>query len=99
MRKKTLRIVAIVTCFAIISLSVPSVANAKDDAGKFSFRVFVMKHLKYFRSLIPFLGIDADDAPAPTKHKISKMDPNTDLSPKVNKITGTLSSVKRPDDD
>jgi len=99
MSKKILRIVAIVTCFAIISLSVPSVANAKDDAGKFSFRVFVMKNLKYFRSLLPFLGIDADDAPAPNKHKISKMDSNSELPQKVRKITGTLSSLKYPDDD
>ncbi len=99
MRKKILRIVAIVTCFAIISLSIPSVANAKDDAGKFSFRVFVMKHLKYFRSLLPFMGIDADDAPAPNKQKISKMDSNSDPAQKVKKITGTLSSIKEPDDD
>jgi len=66
---------------------------------KGSFRVFVMKNLKYFRSLLPFLGIDADDAPAPNKHKISKMDSNSELPQKVRKITGTLSSLKYPDDD
>jgi hypothetical protein len=98
MRKKILRIVAIVTCLAIISLSVPSVATAK-DTGKFSFRVFVMKHLKYFGSLLPFLGIDADDAPAPSKHKISKMDSNSELPQKGRKITGTVSSLKEPDED
>ena len=98
MRKKILRIVAIVTCLAIVSLSVPQVATAK-DTGKFSFRVFVMKHLKYFGSLLPFLGIDADDAPAPNKNKVSKMDSSADLSQKVKKITGTVSSLKYPDDD
>jgi hypothetical protein len=99
MRKKTLRIVAIVTCFAIISLSVPSVANAKDDAGKFSFRVFIMKHLKYFSPFLSLLGVDTDEAPAPSKNEVNKMDSNTDLSPKVKKITGTVSSMKDPDDD
>ena len=99
MSKKILRIVAIVTCLAIISLSVPSVANAKDDAGKFSFRVFVMKHLKYFGSFLPFLGIDADDAPAPNKHKIRKMDSNSEFPQKVRNITGTVSSLKQADAD
>jgi len=99
MRKKILRIVAIVTCLAIVSLSVPQVATAKGNSDKFSFRVFVMKHLKYFGSLLPFLGIDADDAPAPNKNKVSKMDSSADLSQKVKKITGTLSSLKDPDDD
>jgi len=99
MSKKILRIVAMVTCLAIISLSVPSVANAKDDAGRFSFRIFVMKHLKYFGSFLPFLGIDADDAPAPNKHKIRKMDSNSELPQKVKKITGTVSSLKQADAD
>lgn len=98
MRKKTLRIVAILTCFAIVSLSVPQLANAK-DTGRVSFRIFVMKHLKFFDSLFPFLGLDTDDAPAPTKNKVSKMDSNSDLPQKVRKITGTLSSTKDPDDD
>jgi len=98
MRKKTLRIVAIVTCLAIVVMTVPTTASAR-DTGKFSFRVFVMKHLKYFGSLLPFLGIDADDAPAPAKNKVSKMSSNSDLSQKVKKVTGTLSSIKEPDDD
>lgn len=98
MRKKILRIVAIVTCLAIVSLSVPQAATAK-DTGKFSFRIFVMKHLKYFGSLLPFLGIDADNAPAPNKNKVSKMNSNSDLSQKVKKITGTVSSLKQADDD
>ncbi len=99
MRKKTLRIVAIVTCLAIVSLSVPQVANAKDGTGKFSFRIFVIKHFKYFSPILSFLHINADNAPAPNKNKVSKMDSNTDLSQKVNKITGTVHSLKDPDDD
>ena len=96
MRKKTLRIVAIVTCLAVLSLSVPQAATAKDKPGQFSFRVFVMKHLKFFRSLLP--GMDAYDAPAPNNNKISKTNP-TDHTQKVKKITGTVSSTKDPDDD
>jgi hypothetical protein len=99
MRKKILRIVAIVTCLAIVSLSVPQVANAKGNSEKFSFRVFIMKNLKFFGSLLPFLGIDADDAPAPSKNKVSKMSSDTDVSQKIKKITGTVSSLKDPDDD
>jgi hypothetical protein len=97
MRKKILRIVAIVTCLAIVSLSVPQAATAKGDSDKLSFRVFVMKHLKYFGSLL--LGIDAYRAPAPNKTKVSKMNSNSDLSQTVKKITGTVSSTKDPDED
>ncbi len=98
MRKKILRMVAIITCLAIVVMTVPTTASAR-DTGKFSFRVFVMKHLKYFGSLLPFLGIDADDAPAPTKNKVSKTNSNADPAQKVKKITGTLSSIKPADDD
>lgn len=97
MRKKILRIVAIVTCLAIVSLSVPQIATAKGNSDKFSFRVFVMKHLKFFRSLLP--GMQTYDAPALNKNKVSKMNSNSDLSQTVKKITGTVSSTKQADDD
>ena len=103
MRKKTiLRAIAIVTCLAVLSLSVPSVASARgDNDGRFSFRVFFLKHIRAIGSLLPFLHIDADnDEPELTQTKVSKT--NTDIPGKLKKVTGTLSSVKPPktgDDD
>jgi hypothetical protein len=100
MRKKTiLRAIAIVTCLAILSLSVPSVASARDHQDRFSFRTFLLKQIRAIGSLFPFLHIDADNDEGSelTQNKVNKK--NTNIPDKLKKITGTVSSVKRPTDD
>jgi hypothetical protein len=96
MRKKTiLRAIAIVTCLAVLSLSVPSVASARDNDSRFSFRTFLLNQIRAIGSLLPFLHIDADnDEPELTQTKVSKT--NTDVPGNRKKVTGTLSSVKPP---
>ncbi len=97
MRKKTiLRAIAIVTCLAVLSLSVPSVASARGDTDRFSFRVFFLKHIRAIGSLLPFLHIDTDNDEGSelTQTNVSKT--NTDIPGKLKKVTGTLSSVKPP---
>ncbi len=98
MRKKTvLRAIAIVTCLAIISLSVPTVAVAKERPDKFTFKSLFLKQLRILGSLFPFLNIDVDDDPTPKQSKISKT--SNDAPKNLKKITGTLNSVQRPEDD
>ena len=100
MRKKTiLRAIAIVTCLAVLSLSVPSVASARGDTDRFSFRAFFLKQIRAIGSFLPFLHIDADNDEGPelTQTKVNKT--NTDVSGNRKKVTGTVSSVKRPDGD
>ena len=98
MRKKTiLRAIAIVTCLAILSLSVPTVAAAKENPDKITFKSIFLKQLRILGSLFPFLNIDFDDDYTPKQSKISK---TSDSAPKdLKKITGTLNSVQRPVDD
>lgn len=97
MRKKTiLRAIAILTCLAIVSLTMPTVAAAKDKPTKNYFHDFFLKHLKILGSLFPFFNVDVDDNPLPKQKKISKTDHNN--SP-LKKITGTVNSLKRPETD
>ena len=96
-KKRILRAIAIVTCLAVLSLSVPTVAVAKERPDKITFKSIFLKQLRILDSLFPFLNIDVDDDYTPKQSKISKTsDGSTD---KVKKITGTLNSVKRPEDD
>lgn len=94
MRKKTiLRAIAILTCLAVVSLTMPTIAAAKDRPQKNYFHDFFLKHLKIISSLFPFFNIDVDDNPVPKQKKISK---TADNSSPLKKITGTLNSVKPP---
>jgi len=96
MRKKTfLRVVAIVACLAILSLSAPAVSAAKDGPDKVYFRTLLQKHLKLLASLFLHVNFDVDnnENPAPKQDKISKT--STDSDQPI-KITGTLSSVRPP---
>ena len=94
MRKKSfLRAVAIVVCLAFITLSVPAISAAKDSPDKTYFQK-IMKQIRVIVSLLPFIHIDENPAPAP--EKVSK---NIDTGSKVKKVTGTVNSIKRPEDD
>jgi len=96
MRKKSfLRAVAIVVCLAFITLSVPMISSAKDSPDKTYFKK-IMKQIRVIVSLLPFIHID--DNPAPTPEKATK-NITTDNSSKVKKVTGTLNSIKKPDQD
>ena len=95
MRKKSfLRAVAIVVCLAFITLSVPAISTAKDSPDKTYFQK-VMKQIRVIVSLLPFVHIDNSTAPAP--EKVSKN--VTDTGSKVKKVTGTVNSIKKPDQD
>ena len=98
MRKKTiLRAIAIVTCLAILSLSIPTVTAANERPDKITFKSFFLKQLRILGSLFPFLNIDVDDDYIPKQSKISKTSDGT--TGNIKQITGTLNSVKRPEDD
>ena len=95
MRKKNfLRAVAIVVCLAFITLSIPTISAAKDSPDKTYFKRIV-KQIKIIASLLPFVHIY--DNPAPAPDKVSKN--NTDTNAKIKKITGTINSIKKPDQD
>lgn len=94
MRKKSfLRAVAIVVCLAFITLSIPAISAAKDSPDKTYFQK-IMKQIRVIVSLLPFIQIN--DNPAPAPEKINK---NIDTSSKVKKVTGTVNSIKKPDQD
>ncbi len=100
MRKKTiLRAIAIVTCLAILSLSVPTAASARDLDDRNPFRTFLLKQIRAISSFLPFLHINPDNGEAAelTQNKVS--DTSSDLPEKLRKVTGTVSSVKRPTED
>ncbi len=101
MRKKTiLRAIAIVTCLSILSLSVPTIANARDIDDKFPFRAFLFKQIRALIDFFPFLQIDnTKDTETPELNQSTVTKTNEELPEKLKKITGTVSSVKRPDDD
>ena len=96
-KKKVLRAIAIVACLSILSLSVPTIAVATERPDKMHFKSIFLKHLKILGSLFPFLNIDVDDDYTPKQSKISKT--SSDTPKNLKKITGTLNSVKRPEDD
>ena len=103
MRKKTiLRAIAIVTCLAILSLSVPTAASARDLDDRYPFRSFLLKQIRAIGSFLPFLHINPDNGEAAEMTQSKDSETITDLPEKLRKVTGTLSSVKPPktgDDD
>lgn len=98
MRKKTfLRIMALVTCVAILSLSVPS-TFAVDKAQKgFDLKLLLKKPAQIIYAIFPFLAptADIDQNTTPDNKPIK----NNSISSTKAKITGTLNSVKKPDQD
>lgn len=99
MRKKTfLRAVALVACFSILTLTVPTVSAADRDAKNFEFKIFVKKQMERLTSLLPFLNKFFDTEKNPTTPDNTVNVKNTNSTTKI-KVTGTLSSIKRPDGD
>ena len=92
MRKKTfLKAVALFACLSILMLSVPG-AIASDRIDKRSFRVTFMEKAAMFLSFLPFLNLNVNDERGDTS---SDTVSNDDSNQKI-KITGTLSSVRKP---
>jgi hypothetical protein len=83
MPKKTIKVTALITCFALLALTVPTL-NAKPRTDKFDFNRFVKKQIAFVTSLLsilPFIDQESDKAP----------EVNNDIKQKL-KITGDLES-------
>ncbi len=90
MRKKTfLKTVAIFACLSILMLSVPGAIASERTHKKIYARDIFVRTMAMFSSFLPFLNLNTKgDTPSDT---ISNDDSNQKI-----KITGTLSSVRRP---
>ncbi len=92
MRKKTfLKAVCLFTCLSILMLSVPG-AIASERTVKKTFRPTFMEKAAMFFSFLPFLNLNVNDETGDTS---SDTISNDDSNQKI-KITGTLSSVRKP---
>ena len=90
MRKKTfLKTVAIFACLSILMLSVPgAIASERTHKRTYAKHLFV-RAIAMFSSFLPLMDLNTrDDRPSDTVS-------NDDSDQKI-KITGTLSSVRRP---
>jgi len=98
MRKKTfLRAVALLACVAILSLSVPNTfAGVKAQKG-FDLKLLLKKPAQIIYAIFPFLAPSAfaNQNTAPDNKPVK----NNSISSTKAKITGTLNSVKQPDED
>ena len=89
MRKKNfLKAVCLFTCLSILMLSVPG-ATASERTDRRTFRPTFMERAAMFFSFLPFLHLNT------TADTSSDTVSNDDSSQKI-KITGTLSSVRKP---
>jgi len=92
MRKKSfLKAVSLFACLSILMLSVPG-AIASERTDKRTFRPTFMEKAAMFFSFLPFLNLNVNDEKGDTS---SDQTYNDDSGQKI-KITGTLSSVRRP---
>jgi|GEM_PF-2352991 len=91
MRKKSfLKAVSLFACLSILMLSVPG-AIASERTDKRTFRPTFMEKAAMFFSFLPFLNLNVNEKGDTSSDTVS----NDDSSKKI-KITGTLSSVRRP---
>lgn len=91
MRKRNfLKAVCLFTCLSILMLSVPG-AIASERTVKKTFRPSFMERAAMFFSFLPFLNLNVNDKGDTSSDTVS----NDDSSQKI-KITGTLSSVRKP---
>lgn len=91
MRKRNfLKAVCLFTCLSILMLSVPG-AIASERTDKRTFRPTFMEKAAMFFSFLPFLNLNVNEKGDTSSDTVS----NDDSSQKI-KITGTLSSVRRP---
>jgi len=90
MRKRNfLKAVCLFTCLSILMLSVPgAIASERTDKRIYARNIFV-KTMAMFSSFLPFLNLN-------TKGDTSSDTVSNDDSSKKIQITGTLSSVRRP---
>ncbi len=83
MPKKTRKVAALIACFALLALTVPTL-NAKPRTDKFDFGRFIKKQVAFVTSLLqilPFIDDGSDKAP----------DVKNGIKQKI-KITGDLES-------
>ncbi len=90
MRKKTfIKAVCLFACLSILMLSVPG-ATASERTGKKFDRPIIKKVTMLF-SFLPFLNLNVIDKGDTSSDTIANDDSNQKI-----KITGTLSSVRKP---
>ncbi len=87
-KKSWIKAVALLLCFAFVSLSVPNLVSAERKAPKFDVRVLWEKPLSLFASLFSFLTVD--------HHRNTVIRNSSDLSGIV-VPTGDISSMKTGD--
>ena len=83
MPKKTMKVAALIACFAMLTLTVPSL-NAKPRPNKFDFKNFINKQVAFVQNLLSFLPFIDDGSDKAPQEK-------TDIKQKL-KITGDLES-------
>ena len=96
MRKKILRVAAVMAFLAILSLYVPgllSVEKATKEETRVNFRDFLMKPIEFLSNLLPFLSPSFGSGKS-----IIAPDQNSSTSSKI-KITGGLYRPKNSDGD
>lgn len=65
MPKKTMKVAALIACFALLALSVPTL-NAKSNTDKFDFNRFIKKQIAVVASMLsilPFINEETNKAP------------------------------------
>jgi len=91
MRKRNfLKAVCLFTCLSILMLSVPG-AIASERTDKRTFRLNIMEKVTMLFSFLPFLNLNINEEGDTSSDTISNDDSNQKI-----KITGTLSSVRKP---
>ncbi len=92
MRKRNfLKAVCLFTCLSILMLSVPG-AIASERTDKRTFRPSFMERAAMFFSFLTFLNLNVNNEKGDTSSgKVSNDDSNHKI-----RITGTLSSVRKP---
>lgn len=87
MRKKAfMKVMAIIACLCILSLSAPNVMAAERSVKKFDFKIFVKKSALMFTSLFSFLNPISDTGKA-----IKSYDKNSNSSGKIKALGGLMS--------
>lgn len=87
-KRSVTKAVALLLCFAFISLAVPNLISAERKAPGFSMRILWEKPLSLLSSIFPFLGIN---------HHKNVVIKNSSDSSKVVMPTGDLMSGKPGD--
>ena len=92
MKKRTIRLVAIIACFSILTLSVPGAIAADKKGKKINFRNIIEKPMWVLSTIFPFISPIYDTG---TDNSITNNNNNT-YSGKI-KITDSVPKAKPPD--